>query len=95
MAEQKVYTKPDTQPTGVIPANFSEGIIGEIIGKDGCYFKLTTENTKVDFIWYDDSEQKIFIWGKPEETQKALDILNHRCKAIIDRRSQQTETVEQ
>ena len=44
MAE-KIYTKPDTQPTGVIPANFSEGIIGEIIGKEGCYFKLTTENT--------------------------------------------------
>ena len=94
MTEQKVYTKPDTQPTGVIPAIFPEGIIGEIIGKEGCYFKLTTENTNVDFIWYDDCEQKIFIWGGQEETKKALDILNHRCKAIVDRRTQQTNTTE-
>ena len=91
MAE-KIFTKPNTQPTGVIPANFSEGIIGEIIGKDGCYFKLTTENTNVDFIWYDDSEQKIFIWGGQHETKKALDILNHRCKSIIDRRTPKTNT---
>lgn len=43
--------------------NVSTDSIKQVIGKDGCYFKLTTENYDLDFIWHDRNNQKILVWG--------------------------------
>lgn len=85
MSTQKIFTKPETHPTAVINANYEPSTMAQIIGKDGYYFKLTTENCNTDYIWYDDFQKKILIWGGEQESKNAFNILTKRCKNVYNR----------
>ena len=63
------YTQT-TLPEHIHPAIF--------IGKDGCYFKKTTERSGVEYIWYNDDTRVIEIWGSESSVPIAKDILEKR-----------------
>ena len=68
---------------GHLPAPYNTDIIDvdiikQIIGKDGCYFKMTTLNTGVDFIWHDRAENQFCFWGPKENVLKAMKIIQGR-----------------
>ena len=56
-----------------------EDTLKQVIGKDGCYFKLTTEKYDLDFIWHDRNNQKILVWGpRAENIMNGLQQINFR-----------------
>jgi hypothetical protein len=68
---------------GHLPAPYNTDIIDvdiikQIICKDGCYFKMTTLNTDVDFIWHDRAENQFCFWGPKENVLKAMKIIQGR-----------------
>lgn len=61
------------------PVNDINGdIMKQVIGKNGCYFHLTTTNTGALFIWHDRKSHKIFVWGEKFPTINSLKILSQR-----------------
>ena len=48
----------------LVPAAFSDKIVRLIIGRGGCHFYRITENSGVDYIWYDNDTQNIMVVGK-------------------------------
>ena len=83
------YIKPNRVPEISLPADFGTDIMKQVIGKDGCYFKKTTENTGVEYIWYDIDEKTINIWGKLENTLNSTTIIEGRLYRIINRMKKQ------
>ena len=63
------YTQT-TLPDHINPAIF--------IGKDGYYFKLTTERSGAEYIWYNDHNRVIEIWGSEASVPIAKEILEKR-----------------
>ena len=59
-------------------------ILKQIIGKDGCYFKQTTENCDIDFIYYDNLSENFVFWGSSQfNTTNAMKIIRSRiCRTI-------------
>ena len=62
----------------------SREIIKQVIGKDGCYFKKTTENCGIDFIYYDQEHEVFMFWGPSHFTvTNAMKIIRSRiCRTI-------------
>ena len=52
----------------------------KVIGKDGCYFKLTTTNTHISFIWHDRTNNLFLFWGNKPHIFKAMNIINSRIQ---------------
>lgn len=77
------YIKPTRKPEMSLAADFGSDIMKQVIGKEGCYFKITTENTNVDYIWYDMDDKTIKIWGELEKTINAATIIEGRLYKII------------
>ncbi len=58
----------------------SEDQIKQIIGKNGCYFKITTEATDTDFIWHN-MDRKVFeFWGPYNNIFQAVSAINYRIE---------------
>lgn len=79
---------------GYIPAppaaiDLNREIIKQIIGQDGCYFKMTTENCGIDFIYYDQERELILFWGPSKFTvSNAMKIIRSRiCRIIAKQRA--------
>lgn len=76
------------ETVGYIPAppstmNQSQEIIKQVIGKDGCYFKKTTENCGIDFIYYDQEHEAFMFWGATNFTvTNAMKIIRNRICRI-------------
>jgi len=75
---------------GYMQAPFNRNIIDvdmikQIIGKDGYYFKLTTTNTGVDFIWHDRVENHFLFWGEKKCVVQAMKIIQSRIKLVETR----------
>ena len=49
---------------GFLYAPKNNDITKQVIGKDGCYFHLTTEKTGVFFIWHNRKSNKFEFWGR-------------------------------
>ena len=94
-SQHQVYVRPDTKPTISIPADFGQDVMRQVIGKDGCYFKMTTQNTSVEFIWFDMNSNEIFIWGDLDKANKASNIISYRIKNIITRMINSSQTIPQ
>ena len=82
------YIKPNRVPEITLPADFGSDVMKQVIGKDGCYFKKTTENTGVEYIWYDMDEKTIKIWGELDKTINSTTIIEGRLYRIINRMKQ-------
>ena len=83
------YIKPNRVPEISLPADFGTDIMKQVIGKDGCYFKKTTENTGIEYIWYDMDGKTINIWGKLDNTLNSTTIIEGRLYRVINRMKQQ------
>ena len=59
-------------------SNVTETTLKQVIGKDGCYFILTTNNYGLDFIWYNKDTKKIEIWGPINNVKKGWREINKR-----------------
>ena len=64
------------------------GIIRQLIGRGGCYFHLTTENTGIDFIWHDRAQNKFFFWGTKYPLIRAMKIIDSRIRNVTERMAQ-------
>lgn len=65
---------------GYLPAPTDAALTKQIIGKDGYYFKLTTTNTGVDFIWHDRKENHFLFWGPKACVVRAMKIIQSRIR---------------
>jgi hypothetical protein len=73
-------------PPALIKGN--REIIKQVIGKDGCYFKQTTENCGIDFIYYDQEHEMFMFWGPSKITvNNAMKIINSRIGRTIAKQS--------
>lgn len=62
-----------------IPAPTDTEVIQRVIGKNGYYFKLTTQKCGVDFIWHDREHDMFLVWGSSNyKVVKALNCINYR-----------------
>jgi len=69
-------------PPATMPKSLD--IIKQVIGKDGCYFKQTTENCGIDLIYYDQEQEVFMFWGPTRVTvTNAMKIIRSRiCRTI-------------
>ena len=69
-----------------INADSSSDIMKQVVGKGGHYFKLTTLNFNVEFIWYDKIKNKIEFWGyAKDDIENAKQLIAMRIKLIHNR----------
>jgi hypothetical protein len=68
---------------GTIPAPPSTDLVKQIIGINGYYLKLTTQNSLVDFIWHDRVRNEFQFWGEYQSCVKAMKEIRYRiCKYV-------------
>ena len=68
------YQLPQREPDcslDLTPWDVNEIEKKRIIGKDGKYFKMTTENYDLEYIWYDIETNKINFWGHENDCESA------------------------
>jgi hypothetical protein len=68
---------------GFMAAPPNEHITKKIIGKNGYYFKLTTTNCNVDFIWHDRETNNFLFWGEKQSVIRAMHKIRNRVLANI------------
>ena len=74
-----------------INADSSSDIMKQVVGKGGHYFKLTTLNFNVEFIWYDKIKNKIEFWGyAKDDIENAKQLIDMRIKLIHNRMDAQS-----
>ena len=62
-----------------------QDIIRQVIGKGGCYFHMTTQNTGIDFIWHDRAQNKFFFWGTKFPIIRAMKVIDRRITIVTNR----------
>ena len=72
---------------GYLPAPLASETCKQVIGKDGCYFKMTTVNTGVDFIWHDRTENHFLFWGPHQSVLEAMKMIRGRMDNNLYQRS--------
>lgn len=56
----------------------------KVIGKGGYHFKKITQQTNVNYIWWNKESSIIEIWGNPKNFKKAKQALKHRLDIFDD-----------
>lgn len=80
---QSKYVKSvDTCVSGSLEGALTKEQIKYLIGKKGKHFKKITKEANVSFIWYDESNHTIVIWGPPEYLENAVRILFQHIEKI-------------
>ncbi len=60
-------------------------IVKKVAGKNGHYFKMTTEAQQAIFIWHSAPEDRIYVWGDKRSIINSLNIIHSRFyKAIYE-----------
>ena len=65
----------DSNIIGSLDNALSKEKVKFLIGKKGRHFKRITKEANVSFIWYDDTNHNIMIWGPPDNLNKAVSML--------------------
>ena len=78
-----IRSKLDTDESimeGFLYAPTDSDITRQVIGKDGCYFHMTTKQQDIAMIWHDRSVARpVFrFWGTKFNVIKAMNIIRHR-----------------
>ena len=69
---------------GYLPAPVSVNIIKQIIGDDGYYFKRTTSECDVDFIWHDRKNNMFLFWAQNNfRISRAMNAIRWRSNKIM------------
>ena len=67
-----------------IQAPQSVDAIKRIIGRNGCYFKMTTENFDLLFVWHSRSTGHFHLWGTDiDNLNGAVDVINQRINTYV------------
>ena len=61
-----------------IQAPDNADILKQVIGRNGCYFILTTQQCDLDFIWHNRDNNTIEFWGPKPNIDKALEVISSR-----------------
>jgi hypothetical protein len=69
---------------GYIPAPPNMGLVKKIIGIDGYYLKLTTQNHSVNFIWHDRTSNEFHFWGEYNRCIRAMNEIRYRICKVVD-----------
>ena len=65
-----------------IQAPLSVDAIRQIIGRNGCYFKMTTENFGLFFVWHSRSTNHFHLWGSDiHNLNGAVEVLTRRINS--------------
>ena len=75
----------ETTQRGFLNVPQDPNIIRQVIGRGGCYFHMTTQNTGIDFIWHDRSANKFFFWGTKYPLIRAMNIIHKRLEMVSQR----------
>jgi hypothetical protein len=67
---------------GSLNAPTSEDVMKQVIGRGGCYFKRTTYECDIDFIWHDREKNKIEFWGPKKNLNYAMQVIQSRIDKI-------------
>ena len=68
-------------------------VMKQVIGREGYYFKLTTENNMLDFIWYDMQTKSVYFWGaSKDDINRAVGIIKSRIFNKQNQVDNSTET---
>ena len=59
-------------------SDIEEGQLRQIIGKNGCYFIMTTHNYNLDFLWYNKENTSIEFWGPHKNINGAMKVIEGR-----------------
>ena len=70
----------DSIMEGFLYAPTDADITRQVIGRDGCYFHMTTKQQDIAMIWHDRSVARpVFrFWGPKFNVIKAMNIIRHR-----------------
>jgi hypothetical protein len=60
--------------------NINKDTLKRVIGKDGCYFILTTRNYTLDFLWYNNETEKIEFWGPKQNVLDGSEEIKRRIE---------------
>ena len=73
-------TKNDTVLQGFLYAPTNPDVTRQVIGKGGCYFHMTTQNSGIHFIWHDRQSNKFLFWGDKFQLISAMKIIYSRIQ---------------
>jgi len=73
---------------GFLYAPKNQDITKQVIGKDGCYFHKTTEETHIYFIWHNRKSNKFEFWGQKREIIDAMNRIKYRIDKVTERTNQ-------
>jgi hypothetical protein len=85
------YTE-DVHVSGSLEGVLTKEDVKYLIGKDGKHFKRITKLAGVSFIWYNEDENSVSIWGLQENLQTAISLLYahiEKVKSAISNRETQ------
>tara|TARA_B110000211_G_scaffold234531_1_gene304615 strand:+ start:3116 stop:3493 length:378 start_codon:yes stop_codon:yes gene_type:complete len=68
-----------------VDAHNDAAITKQVIGTQGYYLRLTTNNTKCYFIWHDRLANVFHFWGGHDEVKLAAGIISSRIRKIVFR----------
>lgn len=72
----------DTQVSGSLEGALTREEVKYLIGKKGKHFKTFTKEANVSFIWYDDVNHNVVIWGPQENLNTAVQLLFKQIEKI-------------
>ena len=64
---------------GFLYAPTDERITRRVIGENGYFFKMTTENTGINFMWHERSKNIFYFWGHKYNVINAMNKIYERC----------------
>lgn len=68
-----------------VDAHNDPAITKQVIGTQGHYLRLTTDNTKCYFIWHNRMTNMFNFWGGHDEVKLAAGIISSRIRKIVFR----------
>ena len=71
-----------------IQAPSNADILKQVIGRNGCYFILTTQQCDLDFIWHNRDNNTIEFWGPKPNIDKAVGVINYRISKYSSSQSE-------
>ena len=72
----------DSHICGSLDGALTKEQVKFLIGKKGKHFKKFTKETGVSFIWYDEPNHNIVIWGPQENLENAVQMLFHEIEKV-------------
>ena len=67
---------------GRLSAPLLDDVMKRVVGRGGCYFKRTTLECDIDFIWHDREKNEIEFWGPKNKINHAMNIIESRIDKI-------------